>query len=455
MNIRVRELPGIRAVTLSQPAEADIELINAEFARQRVSAEDIHVREARIAHNFHDRTLERFQKAHLERFAETLPGKSLLPGHDTRQLPLGRWFRADTRARVEEFPVLQREQKEAGAARGKQAEIVPGFEPQRLRVTWLDGAFYFAADPSTEAFRKNIDMGVYQDVSIGFSYDDLDCDVCKKSYFSDCPHYRGQVLEDGLLVTLTYAGDPKLYEARETSIVYLGAQQHAELTKQLREGRIDPKALAQTGLGEDLAALKEYEALARRHGHQQKSWAFPALAQTLDSSPPEGEEPPQERAAALPAPSVDGDDPPAAVAAPDQGATMALTDKARKALGLAETAAEAEIEAALEGIDLKALQDDAARVPALAPLADIGKTALDDQAKAYVDHCLRLGQNETEAQAVAELFTGRGDYAGLKKLADAKFAEVCERFPAAPAGQVETPPAAPVRRERPQEFALV
>ena len=59
-NVRVRELSGIRAVPLSAPAAADLALISREFARAQVTEEDVHVREARVAHNQHDRTGERF-----------------------------------------------------------------------------------------------------------------------------------------------------------------------------------------------------------------------------------------------------------------------------------------------------------------------------------------------------------------------------------------------------------
>ena len=135
---------------------------------------------------------------------------------------------------------------------------------------------------------------------------------------------------------------------------------------------------------------------------------------------------------------------------------MALLEAARKALNLADDAPEAEVEAQLGKIELAPLKAAVEEVGKLAPFAAIGTAALADQAKAYVDHCRRLGQNEAEAAAVAELFTGKQDYAGLKGLADAKFAEVCERFPATPQGDPnvgrETQPA---RRERPQEFALV
>jgi hypothetical protein len=292
-NVRVRGLSGLQAVALTQPAEADLALINAHYSRAPMTAEDLHVRQARVAHNNHDRTGERFPKLVLERFAETLPGKSFLSGHDTGSAPLGRWFRADTRTRTEPaFPVLVTEAAE-GAGKAQVVtpgmELVPGFRNESARVTWLEAGFYFVNAPDTELMRKNIDSGVWQDVSIGFSFDRIDCDLCKKDYLGgQCPHiFMMQDRETGKLATGTYSGDPLRYEARETSNVYLGAQQGAEFMKSLRAGRLDPKALAQTPYGEDLVALKRYEALARRFGHAQKSWTFPGLAKAFPAKHPE------------------------------------------------------------------------------------------------------------------------------------------------------------------------
>lgn len=458
MNIRVRELSGLRAVPASEPAESDLQLINSAYAQMPVTGEDIHVRQARVAHNQHDRTLERFPKAMLERFAETLPGKSLLPGHDTSAMPLGRWFRADTRTRTEDFPVVAQ-------GKAKAAEIVPGFATQKTRVTWLEAAFYWVKDPGTELFRKNIDTGVYQDVSIGFSYDDVDCDVCKKSYWrSPCPHYAGQKLDDGTVVTLTYSGDPKLYEARETSIVYLGAQQQAELTKQLKTGTVDPEVLARTAYGTDMVALKGYEALARQHGHQVKSWAFPALT----VSPPLGGEVP----GAEPAPSLGGKEQPES----GVGASLSPTketemlEQIRKLFSLSETATETEAVQAVEQAKdaaKRAAEAESAKAAAeaesakLKPLATIGETALADLQKQYVDHCLKLDRNEVEAKALAEMFAEKQDYPRLKALVESTFAEVCKRFPAEPSahvahatGNTETVPPAAVPA-RASEFMYV
>ena len=76
-------------------------------------------------------------------------------------------------------------------------------------------------------------------------------------------------------------------------------------------------------------------------------------------------------------------------------------------------------------------------------------------ANEYVDHCKRLEESELQAAAVAELFTGKNDYDGLKKLVDEKFAAVCKKFPASPLGQVVDEETSNTRTPRPREFALV
>lgn len=401
--VRVRNLPGLRGATAAVVTPEDLTVINAFYAPKAMTADELHTRRAKVAHNQHDRTFERFPKAYLERFAETLPGKSLLPGHNTSELPMGRWYQADTRTRTEEFAVIP------GAP--KSADIVPGMEAQKTRVTWLEASFYFVADPGTELMRKNIDSGVYQDVSIGFSFDDIHCDVCRRSYWkSDCPHIAGRPIDDGKgVVTLTYAGDPKLCEARETSIVYLGAQQQAELMKSLREGTLDPQKLALTQWGTDPVALKLYEAIARERTGA-KQW------QGADRSSSVGE------AAASDEADITKDPPDtAADAATGKDPDM---DLIRKALGLADTADESQAVAAIQ-----ALTQAKATAEAREPLAKIGETALKDLRDAILADEIKLtGKESTDLMEVTQLHQERGGYDRLKALAAEKRDAVLAKF---------------------------
>ena len=288
-----------------------------------------------LCHDQYDRTLERFPLAYLDQFAKTIPGKSVLPCHNqggywsSGDLPLGRFFKADIEKVVEsEFPMLMR----TGLA--KALAPIPGFENKRKTVNYLAPSFYFANDDSTEGLRKNIDLGVYKHVSIGFSYDDLICDICGKSYLywssdgsAGCPHYRGDVLDDGRLVTLTFGGDASQAEALEGSIVYLGAQPGARLVKAIESGEnIDPERLAYTPYGPDLVVLKEAERAAQKH-NKPRTLVVPDLS----DEEPTGKTLEDELAAAL-----------AAV----QGATKRLEDYRQLRLGEGRGVSSARLEQA-------------------------------------------------------------------------------------------------------------
>lgn len=134
---------------------------------------------------------------------------------------------------------------------------------------------------------------------------------------------------------------------------------------------------------------------------------------------------------------------------------MNLIEAARKYFGLPETATEADAEKALETAAQRAQDAETAKAAAeaqaqeLEPLAGIGKAAIADLQKTYVDHCVTLGQDDVEAKGVADLYAG--DYAKLKGLVERKFAAVCEKFPAGVSGDPrnQEPPApksAPVSR---------
>lgn len=210
MEIRSKEY-AVRAEA-AEPAPEDLQLINERFALAPLQPEEIYVRRLALCNDRYDRTGERFPPYYLERFAATLPGKPLLAHHDRRQFPLGRFFRAE----VTQEPEPPAGEKHTGLP---------------ARTTWLYCRVYLVRTPGNEEIRRQIDAGIYSHVSIGFRWADLTCDLCGKSYFrSDCPHVIGQEY-DGRPCTATYGGDPARVEAVEASLVYLGAQYGAVITK--------------------------------------------------------------------------------------------------------------------------------------------------------------------------------------------------------------------------------
>jgi len=185
------------------PGEEDLAAIH-RLCLEPVPAESLYVRRMALANTRLDRTYERFTPAVLQRLAETLPGKSLLISHNTRELATGLFYRAD----------VQR-------APDGESELV--------------AYFYLPVIPANEEVRQLIDAGVIRHVSIGFRYDQRLCSVCDMDYWS-CPHLPGDTTDGGQLVTFVYGGDLWKFESREGSLVYLGAQRDAEIIKELPAG---------------------------------------------------------------------------------------------------------------------------------------------------------------------------------------------------------------------------
>lgn len=164
-----------------------------KFAPEPVSAEDVYIGRAVLANDRYDRSHERFTPEILGRFAETIVGKSVLPGHDRKAVPLGRWFGAAVRANA-------------------------------------DGSHDLVADFYLRAKSEIADLvrtGIAKDVSIGFAADQRTCDLCAADYDRCKKHQAGKTYE-GKLATVTYGGTVSQYEAREGSFVWLGCQYGAQ-----------------------------------------------------------------------------------------------------------------------------------------------------------------------------------------------------------------------------------
>jgi hypothetical protein len=230
--MEIRSKHTAMAPEAPEVSEADVALINERFALRPVEAGDLYVRRLAVCNDQYDRTHERFPRAYLERFAATLPGKSLLAHHDQRRFPLGRFFKA-------------------------QVETAPPTAPGEPPVTWLYAWAYVIKTPPNEEVRRQIDGGVFSHVSIGFRWSDLLCDLCGRSAgHAECGHEPGQAY-DGRRCTATYGGDLEQVEAVEASLVYLGAQYGAAVTKALPlAAEPEEAALAADG--------REYRAELRR-----------------------------------------------------------------------------------------------------------------------------------------------------------------------------------------------
>lgn len=187
--------------TLSIPEVIPAEIMEqiCRRAGEAVPPDQALVRTAHLCNTQYDRSHERFPVEYLERFAETIPGKSLLPGHDKSQVPMGVWLSGEV--------------------------VKDGAGISHLRVP-------FYMDAKSEMARR-VRLGIAKQVSIGFKAAGRTCDLCGTAYdgFDGCEngHQKGRTY-DGKLCTITYSGDPTRVEAMEGSLVWLGCQYGAEVT---------------------------------------------------------------------------------------------------------------------------------------------------------------------------------------------------------------------------------
>lgn len=187
--------------TLSIPESIPPEVMEQinRHAGEAIPADEVFVRTAHLANDQYDRSFERFPVEYLQRFAETMPGKSLLAGHDRNEVPLGIWLKGD----VYEAP--------------------DGVRHLRL-------PFYM--DRKTPEARK-VRLGIAKQVSIQFRAAGRTCDLCGADYdgANGCEngHRKGQAY-DGKLCRVTYSGDLSRVEGMEGSLVWLACQYGAQVT---------------------------------------------------------------------------------------------------------------------------------------------------------------------------------------------------------------------------------
>lgn len=202
---------------LVEPTEEQYERIKPYLLRD-FPREDLYIRQMELANDQYDRSFERFDLGHLRRFADTIVGKSVLIGHEYGAAPVGRFF---------------------------QASVGEGSNGWQWVMPW----FYMPISEGNALSRDNIDSGVWSYVSIGASvdYSGLICDICGGRYYpwtSDdtearCPHIVGETYEGRVCRTTWTAerSDMSQVEAVEGSIVYLGCQYDAAISKSAETDR--------------------------------------------------------------------------------------------------------------------------------------------------------------------------------------------------------------------------
>ncbi|HEY9016241.1 MAG TPA: hypothetical protein VIM84_14405 [Gemmatimonadales bacterium] len=182
----------------TEPKSDDLGLIR-KFAHRDVAAEEVWCGALHACNTRLDRSGEKFTKAYLERFKETLPGKPVLEGHNYEKRPLGRIYKA---------------------------EVLPDGDGWFLKTY-----YYLKAD---SPLVSEIELGIQKDCSIGFNAKRRVCDLDGKEWHPHrtgegyCDHWPLEEYDDGLC-TLTYCDSAvQKAEGLEMSFVYVGCQNGAQ-----------------------------------------------------------------------------------------------------------------------------------------------------------------------------------------------------------------------------------
>lgn len=171
-----------------------------KFTLDDIPADQLYVRKMLLAHNAIDRDNERFSEKILEDFAATLPGKSVLIGHEWGPPGKGLYFDAH----LEEMDL-----QAARSMTGEDLKLPDGVTQFRALFAW----FYTVKTADKESLLADIDAGIIRHVSIGFKAANL---------------VRVSNEQTGETLFYEYKGPG---EAREGSLVWLGAQPGATITK--------------------------------------------------------------------------------------------------------------------------------------------------------------------------------------------------------------------------------
>lgn len=204
MSGKNKTLGSVRFKAAGAATDDQLQRINS-YSLTPLTADQVYVRTALVAHNGIDRDNEVFDDALLADFVRTLPGKGLFIKHPggwngDGGPGQGRWFEArlvemslDEARLVLRHPSLQ-------------------FPPGVTTAKVIEATFYTVRHPSREPLLLDIDAGIAGDVSIGFA--------------GKGPE---PILDAGGNVIAHRWKGPG--EARETSIVWLGAQPGARIHK--------------------------------------------------------------------------------------------------------------------------------------------------------------------------------------------------------------------------------
>lgn len=143
-------------MSFGKPNDDDLAFINAlqkKRKKRHLADDEVLVSPLRLTGNQLTSIYTKFKDADMYQLAAKTPGIPLLFGHDTSGAPLGTFYYAEV----------------AKDGDGK---------------LWLDTRIYVLNDENGRSLIRNIETGVYNEASIGWTYTLAECSVCGKDYFS-------------------------------------------------------------------------------------------------------------------------------------------------------------------------------------------------------------------------------------------------------------------------------
>lgn len=182
---------------MGAPTADDLTLINARFAADDLSADDVFTFPMVISTDAVDSYFTHMDVSTLRNFTEDFnAGQALLDSHVIYQQPIGKSYRAAL------GPITDRERSDA---------------TQQVLVDWYLLRNHVVAGTNTEEYRKGILGGVSNKGSVGFGGPDMRyvCDIDGKGLW-ESDYYPGQLLKDGRRATFAVVNA----RAMEGSLVY-------------------------------------------------------------------------------------------------------------------------------------------------------------------------------------------------------------------------------------------
>ncbi|HER00519.1 MAG TPA: hypothetical protein ENO22_14375 [candidate division Zixibacteria bacterium] len=199
-------LYGRLLVSLSEEREFDrehfAEIINAAIKPPRsVRAEDIYVRAIYLVSNQVNSYGGRFPDNELQNLCELIIDSPVLVGHNRRDLPIARNFKAEV--------------------------IEKGGEK------WVKVWFYWLWESQgSKALLSNIDGGIYKEGSIGFIFSFPECSICGED-IRNCAHTPLKSYPSDQGEEICHYSYRKIEKVLETSLVFRGATADTRTTNEL------------------------------------------------------------------------------------------------------------------------------------------------------------------------------------------------------------------------------